>query len=128
LPSEPAVAPLVLIIDDDEDQRSALGEFLDISGFRTVTARNGFEGLTRAVELMPDVVLMDLAMPGMDGLETARLLKREAVTSDIPIVAFTGQAVISDLDRVRAKGFSELISKPCDPVELAATLRRILNR
>jgi CheY-like chemotaxis protein len=71
---------------------------------------------------------MDLAMPGMDGVEAARLLKREAVTGGIPIVAFTGQIVATDLPRIRAKGFAELISKPCDLSELAETLRRILNR
>jgi CheY-like chemotaxis protein len=70
---------------------------------------------------------MDLGMPGMDGLETAKLLKRERVTNGIPIVAVTGQTVMSD-ERFRAKGFAELISKPCDPLQLAAALRRILGR
>jgi CheY-like chemotaxis protein len=67
-------------------------------------------------------------MPGMDGVEAARVLKREAVTSGIPIVAFTGQIVVTDFERLRAKGFAELIAKPCDLSALAETLRRILNR
>ncbi|HEX6316676.1 MAG TPA: response regulator [Gemmatimonadaceae bacterium] len=119
--------PLVLVIDDVQEQRSALAEFLGMNGFRVATASNGYEGLARAVELRPDVILMDLGMPGMDGLETAKLLKRERVTTDIPIVAVTGQTVMSD-ERFRAKGFAELISKPCDPLQLAAALRRILGR
>lgn len=119
-------APLVLVIDDVQEQRSALAEFLGMNGFRVATAANGFEGLTRAAESRPDIILMDLAMPGMDGLETAKLLKRERVTSGIPIVALTGQTIISD-ERFRAKGFAELVSKPCDPLQLAATLRRTLG-
>jgi CheY-like chemotaxis protein len=126
--AEPASPPLVLVIDDAEDTRSGLAEFLELSGFRAATARNGYEGLTRVIELKPDIILMDLAMPGMDGVEAARVLKRESVTSGIPIVAFTGQIVVTDLERIRAKGFAELISKPCDLSELAETLRRILNR
>lgn len=125
--AEPVPAPLVLIIDDDEDQRSALAEYLELDGFRVATAGNGYQGLARTVEVMPDIILMDLVMPGMDGLETARLLKGEARTRGIPIVAITGQAVMDDLARARAKGFAELITKPCDPARLAETLRRILN-
>lgn len=120
--------PLVLIIDDDEEQRNALAEFLGSNGFRAEAARSGYEGLARAAELRPDIILMDLAMPGMDGLETVRHLKRERVTKDIPVVAFTGQTIVTDLERIRARGFAELITKPCDPLLLAATLRRILGR
>jgi CheY-like chemotaxis protein len=126
--AEPASPPLVLVIDDAEDARSGLAEFLELSGFRAATARNGYEGVARVIELKPDIIMMDLAMPGLDGVEAARLLKREAVTSGIPIVAFTGQIVATDRERIRAKGFAELISKPCDLSELAETLRRILNR
>lgn len=121
-------APLVLIIDDAEDLRIAVVNLLQIYGFRVVTAKNGFEGVRMAVESPPDIILMDLAMPGMDGLETARLLKGNSVTSAIPIVAFTGQTVIPDPARLRAKGFAELISKPDDPEQLVATLRRILDQ
>ena len=74
-----------------------------------------------------NVILMDLAMPGMDGLETTRLLKRQAVTAAIPIVAFTGQTVPGDLPRLRACGFAELIVKSLDPRELLATLRRLVR-
>lgn len=120
--------PLVLIIDDDEEQRNALAEFLGGNGFRAEAARSGYQGLASAAELRPDIILMDLAMPGMDGLETVRHLKRERVTKDIPVVAFTGQTIVTDVERIRARGFAELITKPCDPQLLAATLRRILGR
>jgi CheY-like chemotaxis protein len=120
-------APLVLLIDDAEDLRTVVADFLQSSGFRVETAKNGFQGVTRAVESVPDIILMDLGMPGMDGLETARLLKKQSLTSSVPIVAFTGQTLVDDMGRVRACGFTELISKPHDLSELADALRRILK-
>ena len=77
-------APLVLLIDDAEDLRTVVSDFLQSSGFRVETAKNGFQGVTRAVESVPDIILMDLRMPGMDGLETARLLKKQSLTSSVP--------------------------------------------
>lgn len=127
---EPALAksaPLVLVIDDAEDLRLFVTELLETSGFQVRSAKNGFEGVSVAIESMPDVILMDLAMPGMDGLETARLLKRQAVTAAIPIVAFTGQTVPGDLPRIRACGFAEVIVKSLDHRELLATMRRLVR-
>ena len=126
-PAQETSTPLVLIIDDAEDLRLMVAEFLETQGFRVTTVKNGFEGVRVAVESKPDVILLDLDMPGMDGLETARLLKRQAVTAAIPIVAFTGQTVLNDLPRLQACGFTELISKPHQPLALLATLRRIVN-
>lgn len=121
-------APLVLVIDDAEDLRVLVAELLETHGFRVMSAKNGFEGVKVAVESKPDVILMDLGMPGMDGLETARLLKKQPVTSAIPIVAFTGQNVADDLPRIRACGFAELIVKSHDPEQLLATLGRLVQR
>ncbi len=126
-PARQTSTPLVLIIDDAEDLRLIVAEFLETHGFRVTTVKNGFEGVRVAVESKPNVILMDLDMPGMDGLETARLLKRQAVTAAIPIVAFTGQTLLNDLPRLQACGFTELISKPHLPQELLATLRRIVH-
>jgi CheY-like chemotaxis protein len=127
-PASQSSAPLVLVIDDAEDLQVQVADLLESNGFRVTSAKNGFEGVRVAVDSRPDVILMDLAMPGMDGLETARLLKRQAVTAAIPIVAFTGQTVLNDLPRIQACGFAELIMKSHDPLELVATLRRLVNR
>jgi len=121
-----ASGPLVLLIDDADDLRVLVGEFLQAHGFRVGTAKNGFEGVRAAVESRPDIILMDLMMPGMDGVETTRHLKRQAVTAHIPIVAFTGESLVPDLARIQAKGFAGMITKPCDPQELLTTLRRLL--
>jgi len=126
-PAQETSTPLVLIIDDAEDLRLVVAEFLETQGFRVTTVKNGFEGVRVAVESKPDVILMDLDMPGMDGLETARLLKRQSVTAAIPIVAFTGQTLLNDLPRLQACGFTDLISKPHQPLALLATLRRIVH-
>lgn len=104
-----------------------VSELLESNGFRVASARNGFEGVRVAVASWPDVILMDLGMPGMDGLETARLLKRQAVTGAIPIVAFTGQTVLTAEPRLRACSFAELLTKSPDPTELLATLRRLVR-
>jgi CheY-like chemotaxis protein len=119
-------APLVLLIDDADELRVLISEFLGAHGFRVATAKNGFEGLRAAVESRPNIILMDLVMPGMDGLETTRLLKRQAVTAHVPIIAFTGETLLPELSRFRAKGFAELITKPHDPQELLTTLRRLM--
>ena len=121
-------APLVLVIDDAEDLLLFVTALLQAHSFRVTTARNGFEGVRVAVESKPDVILMDLGMPGMDGLETARLLKRQGVTAAIPIVAFTGQTVLTDLQRIQACGFVELVPKSHDPSALLATLHRLVPR
>ena len=127
---EPAAShpPLVLVIDDAEDLRVLVADLLETHGFRVMSAKNGFEGVKVAVESKPDVILMDLGMPGMDGLETARLLKKQPVTSDIPMIAFTGQDVAADLPRIRACGFAEVIVKSHDPGPLLASLGRLVQR
>jgi CheY-like chemotaxis protein len=115
--------PLVLVIEDVDTARAGLGELLEVAGFRVRLAKNGFEAMSLAVEIRPDVILMDLGLPGMDGLETTRHLKRERSTMNIPIIAVTGQAILPDLERLRVKGFADLLTKPCDPKELVSAIR-----
>ena len=102
---------LVLVIEDADNARAGLGELLESAGFRVALAKNGFEAMTMAVEIRPNVILMDLGLPGMDGLETTRHLKRERFTKDIPIIAVTGQTILADIERLRAKGFAALLTR-----------------
>src|SRR5919197_6262549 len=101
--SKSSSEPLVLIVDDAENVREGLAEFLRTQGFRVATARNGFEGVRLAAESMPNIILMDLGLPGMDGTEATRHLKRLAMTCAIPIVAFTGQTIVAELDRINKR-------------------------
>ena len=97
--------PLVLIIDDAEDFRVFLAEFLQSNGFRAVTAKNGFEGVSLAASSAPDVILMDFSMPGMDGLDDTAP-EEAGLLGENPIVALTGQTLLPDMSRMAAIGFA----------------------
>jgi CheY-like chemotaxis protein len=121
------LAPLVLIVEDYQDAREMYVEYLKFSGFRVAEARNGLEALERAFELRPDVILMDLALPRMDGWEATRRLKSDARTSGIPVVALTGHALAGHVEGARRAGCDSFVTKPCLPDALVAEIRRILS-
>lgn len=120
--------PLVLIVDDDLSTRVMYREYLRHSGFRTAEAHNGFQALEKAQELRPDIVLTDLAVPGMDGFEFGRALQQSAATRDIPIVAITGRSeYLTEPRRIRQAGIRHVLMKPCDPEVVLQELRRLLG-
>ena len=84
---------LVLLVDDYQDAREMYAEYLQYSGFRVAEAKNGNEAVSQARSLKPDLILMDLSLPGMDGWEATRVLKADEETRHIPIVALTGHAL-----------------------------------
>src|SRR5690606_19154394 len=86
----PADPPLILVVDDYADARDMYCEYLQFSGFRTAEAKTGVEALSQANALLPDLILMDLSLPEMDGWEATRRLKASAKTRHIPVVALTG--------------------------------------
>ena len=119
--------PLVLIVDDDLDTRALYREYLTRVGFRTADAHNGFQALEKAQLLKPDAVLTDLAVPGMDGFEFCRALRKSIHTRDIPIMAVTGHAeYLDEPERFRHAGIQRVLVKPCQLDELARELRRIM--
>ena len=85
--------PLILVVDDYQDAREMYAEYLQYSGFRVAEAKNGNEAVAQARSLKPDLILMDLSLPGMDGWEATRVLKADEETRHIPIVALTGHAL-----------------------------------
>lgn len=117
--------PLVLVVDDYEDARELYVEFLELSGFRVAQARDGAEALELAFELKPDVVLMDLSLPVMDGWEATQRLKADPRTAAIPIVMLTGYALQNESDGLRCESF---LLKPCVPEEVIAEVRRVMQR
>ncbi|RPJ74668.1 MAG: response regulator [Acidobacteria bacterium] len=119
---------LVLLVDDYQDCREMYGAGLTLAGFRVVTARDGFEALQLARNTRPDVILMDLGLPGIDGCETARLLKQDPRTSTVPIVALTAQPLPRDEAAFLGYGFEDVIFKPCLPDALADYVSRVLVR
>jgi CheY-like chemotaxis protein len=118
--------PLVLVVEDYQDAREMYAEYLTLNGFRVEEARNGFEALDKASALLPDIILMDLALPRLDGWEATRRLKRDPRTSHIPIIALTGHALEGHAQGARSAGCDAFVTKPCLPDALVAELRRTL--
>jgi CheY-like chemotaxis protein len=129
-PGAPAATeqgPLVLIVDDVKDNRTVYVLYLQISGFRVAEAENGEEALRQAETLLPDVIVMDLSLPVMDGWEATRRLKRDPRTKRIPIVVLTGHALPEYARTAREAGCDLVITKPCLPDQLLEAIRRILD-
>lgn len=118
--------PLVLVVEDYEDAREMYAAYLQFSGYRVAEASNGLEALDKTRELMPDIILMDLALPKMDGWEATRLLKLDERTRHIPIVALTGHALAGHADGARQAGCDSFVTKPCLPDALVEEIQRML--
>jgi CheY-like chemotaxis protein len=121
-------APLVLVVDDFEDNRTMYAEFLAYSGFVVEEACDGREAVARAQSALPDVVVMDLALPVMDGWEATRTLKADPRTCHIPVVAVTGHALARHSRVAREAGCDAFLAKPCLPEQLLETLREVMGR
>ena len=119
--------PLILVVDDYADAREMYAEYLQFCGFRVAEARNGNEALEQAFTLMPDLILMDLSLPGMDGWEATRQLKADARTRHIPVVALTGHALAGASEGARKAGCDSFVTKPCLPDDLVVEVRRMLE-
>lgn len=114
--------PRVLIADDSDDNRELTANLLDVSGFSPIATRNGLEALMAANFLAPAVVLMDVSMPILDGIETARLLRASAVTRQVPVIAHT--AWPSFFDGPGRDLFAAVLPKPTTPEALLASVQR----
>jgi len=129
--TEPEAAPsakaLVLVVDDYQDAREMYAEYLEYSGFRVAEARNGLEAIEKAFELRPDVILMDLSLPVMDGWEATRRLKNDERTRDIPVVALTGHALTGHSEGAKDAGCDSFVTKPCLPDALVVEVKRMLE-
>lgn len=117
--------PLVLVVDDYKDTRELYAEYIRMSGIDVETAADGFEGIEKAIILRPDVIVMDLSMPYLDGFETVRVLRGHERTRQIPVLALTGTMLESE-GRAREEGFAAFLRKPCLPQYLLHELRRFL--
>jgi two-component system cell cycle response regulator DivK len=118
--------PLVLVVEDYQDAREMYAAYLQFSGFQVAEATNGVEAIEKSIELMPDIILMDLALPKMDGWEATRRLKLSEKTRHIPIVALTGHALAGHAEGARQAGCDSFVTKPCLPDALVTEIRRML--
>ena len=110
---------LILIVEDNDKNLKLARDVLQFHGFRTVEAISGEEAVAAARQHLPDLVLMDIALPGIDGVEAARQLKAEPSTATIPIVALTASVMEADRARFGEVGFAGLIAKPIDVLRFA---------
>jgi len=117
----------VLVVDDSVEVIEAVRTALGASGFDVLRASDPFEGVRLAAMHAPDAIVMDLEMPGMDGIEAMRHLKRMERTRDIPVIAFTGQPVAS-ADRLRRRGFDRIVTKADGLENLENQLEDMLQR
>jgi len=118
---------LILVVEDFEDAREMYRDYLDFAGFRVETARDGLEGIQKARALMPDLILMDLSLPGIDGWEATRVVKADASTRHILVVALSAHALATEGERARKAGCDGFIPKPCLPPDLVSEIDRHLK-
>ena len=118
--------PLVLVVDDFEDGRTLCAEYLQFRGYRVATAEDGQDALDKAFELRPDLILMDLSLPILDGWEATRRLRQDARTEEIPVVALTAHALQGAIEEAKSAGCVAVLTKPIEPAFLAAEVQRVL--
>lgn len=119
--------PLILLVDDFQDNREMYAMYLDYTGFRVAEATNGYEALEQASALTPDLIVMDLSLPGLDGWEATRRLKSDARTRSIPVIALTSHALEGFSEGAKAAGCDAFVTKPCLPEELVGEIRKMLK-
>ena len=117
----------MLVVDDYADAREMYSEYLQFSGFDVMQAANGMEALERAVADHPDIILMDLSLPVMDGWEATRRLKADDRTANIPVVALTGHALAGISEGALRAGCDAFVTKPCLPEDLVREIRKVLD-
>ena len=119
--------PLILVVDDFDDGREMYSAYLRFAGFRVEEAANGHEALEKAFATLPDLILMDLSLPGIDGWEATRLLKKDPRTTAIPVVALTGHALEGHSQKAKEAGCDAFITKPCMPEDLLQQVKGIIE-
>jgi two-component system, cell cycle response regulator DivK len=118
--------PLVLIVEDEADLRRLYAEQLVYSGFDVIEAGDGADAIARTTSQTPDVVLMDLSLPVVDGWEATRRLKADDRTAHIPVVALTAHDGSGELQRATNAGCDWFVPKPCPPDALIVEVKRVL--
>ena len=118
----------VLLVEDNEDNRIVFATVLRYFGYEVEQALTGDEGLEMAQKHPPDVILMDISMPGLDGYELTRRLRSTKSTESIPIIALTAHALASDRRRAFEAGCNDFIAKPCEPRVVVDAVGRWLRR
>ena len=118
----------VLLVEDNEDNRIVYSTILQHFGYRVMEALNGEEGIAKARAEKPDLILMDISIPVIDGWEATQVLKRDPETRSIPIVALTAHALVSDREKAMEVGCDSYLAKPCEPKAVVSEGAKFIGR
>jgi two-component system, cell cycle response regulator DivK len=119
---------LILIVEDNDKNLKLVRDVLQVGGHRTLEATTGEEGLALAAAHKPDLILMDIELPGINGIEALQRLRADAALAAIPVVAVTASVMQQDRKNIMAAGFDDYIGKPIELKSFRATVQRILER
>jgi two-component system cell cycle response regulator DivK len=114
----------ILVVEDDADNRRIVAKVLSVEGYEVVEAIDGIEALAIARSVHPQLIIMDLALPHLDGWEATRQLKRDPATRDIPVVALTAVAMHGDEEQARAAGCDDYMTKPARPAAIRELVKK----
>lgn len=128
LRSSPTEKPAVLVVDDNDDIRFMIRYVLEQRGYRVLEAGDGLEAVERAQSFQPDLILMDLSLPGLDGISALSLIRGQAESRDMQVIAVSGHAAAEDIAAARAAGFDDYLTKPIDVDHLEGVLVERLSR
>jgi two-component system alkaline phosphatase synthesis response regulator PhoP len=118
----------ILIVDDEVDALTALKVALESDGYNVIEALDGFEGISKAKSETPDVILLDIMMPGMDGFEVCRRLKSDPQLSSIPVIMLTAKGEVDDKVEGLEMGADDYVTKPFNLKELKARIKSVIRR
>jgi two-component system, cell cycle response regulator DivK len=121
-------SPLVLVVEDNDKSMKLFRDVLQAKGYSTLEASTGEHAVELALQHIPTLVLMDVQLPGIDGVEALARLRRDARTASIPVLALTAQAMHGDRERFLDAGFADYLSKPVDVAELLRTVEEHCTR
>ena len=119
---------LILIVEDNEKNLKLVRDVLQVKGYETIEATTAEDGIRLAAERMPDLILMDIQLPGMNGIDARKALRREPSTARIPVVAVTASVMQQDRKQITEAGFEAYIGKPIHLQEFLATVRAMLGQ
>jgi len=118
---------LILIVEDNDKNLKLVRDVLQVKGYETIEAGNAEDGIALARERKPDLILMDIQLPGMNGIEAIGVLRADPSTADIPVAAVTASVMQHDRNKITVAGFNAYVGKPINLNEFLATVRKLLE-
>jgi two-component system KDP operon response regulator KdpE len=118
---------LILLADDDADTVAAYEVLFGRRGYAVETAADGAEALAKAIDVRPDIIVLDMGLPRLDGLQVLRALRSEPTTRRMPVIVLTGRASTTEVDEAQKAGGNVVLTKPCEPDELCRAVETLLR-